>query len=132
MKLCERPSSGSLKSKKSLPSTPEMGTPSKKAGDGGILEMLSNNSGRELGDSRRNSNENPDLDFEDEVWISQATQLDDKFYLQAVPPPKVEIFVKRLPPQKSSQNIRENSEDELESFSEEEEEEEEEEEKEIP
>ena len=59
--------------------------------------------------SRRNSSGEPILPFnphldeeENEMFISQAAEIDEKFYLEdeqaaaAQPPPKVEIFVKKM------------------------------------
>ena len=39
-----------------------------------------------------------DEEADEELWITQATELDDKFCLQSTPPPKVEVFLKRVPP----------------------------------
>ena len=60
--------------------------------------------------SRRNSQSDPILPFnphldeeENEMFLSQAAEIDEKFYLEdehpsasVAPPPKVEIFVKKM------------------------------------
>ena len=116
MKLCERPNKTSLnKSRGRLQSDSNENTvnPPEKSRRSSINAKSLNNS---RGNSRKNSLDqsgipvfNTEMNEENEMLLNEATQIDEKFYLneeisehsemQEVekPQPKVEIFVKRFP-----------------------------------
>ena len=99
MTLYERPKSAKEKPRSNNVTHEDVYIPRRKS----INSAKNSNPG-----SRRNSQDpvlpfNPHLDEEEnEMFISQAAEIDEKFYLEdeaqqvPVPPPKVEIFVKKM------------------------------------